>query len=66
MSKSFELVERVGISTENANEAIKNVVLEANQEKKVDWFEVVEQRGRVTTDGKVEFQVKVKIGRKID
>jgi flavin-binding protein dodecin len=65
MSKSFEVVERVGISTESLAEAIKDVVLEANAEKKIGWFEVVEQRGRVTSDGKVEFQVKVKIGRKL-
>ncbi len=66
MSKTFEIVERVGISTESATEAIKNAVLEANKDQKVAWFEVAEQRGRVTSDGKVEFQVTVKIGRKIN
>lgn len=65
MSKTFEVVERVGISTEGVTEAVKEVVLEANNEKKVGWFEVIEQRGRVTSDGKVEFQVKVRIGRKL-
>ena len=65
MSKTFEVVERVGISTEGITEAIKDVVLEANNEKKVGWFEVVEQRGRVTSEGKVEFQVKIRIGRKL-
>lgn len=65
MSKTFEVIERVGISTEGVTEAIKEVVIESNNEKKVGWFEVVEQRGRVTSDGKVEFQVKVRIGRKL-
>jgi flavin-binding protein dodecin len=65
MSKTFEVIERVGISTEGVNEAVKEVILEANNEKKVGWFEVIEQRGRVTSDGKVEFQVKVRIGRKL-
>lgn len=65
MSKTFEVVERVGVSTDNISEAIKEVVLEAHTEKKVGWFEVIEQRGRVTSDGKVEFQVKVRIGRKL-
>ena len=65
MSKTFEVIERVGISTEGVTEAIKEVVLEANNEKKVGWFEVVEQRGRVTSEGKVEFQVKIRIGRKL-
>lgn len=65
MSKTFEVIERVGISTDGVTEAIKEIVLEANDEKKVGWFEVVEQRGRVTSEGKVEFQVKVRIGRKL-
>ncbi|KAF0152760.1 MAG: hypothetical protein FD143_688 [Ignavibacteria bacterium] len=65
MSKTFEVVERVGISTESIADAVREVVLEANSEKKVGWFEVLEQRGRVTSEGKVEFQVKVKIGRKL-
>ena len=65
MSKTFEVIERVGTSTEGVTEAVKEVVLEANTEKKVGWFEVIEQRGRVTSDGKVEFQVKVRIGRKL-
>lgn len=66
MSKNFELIERVGISQESISDAIKSVVEEANKEKKVAWFEVIEQRGRLTSDGKIEFQVKVKIGRKIN
>ena len=66
MSNSFEVIERVGISYESSSDAIKAVVNEANNEKKVGWFEVIEERGRVTTDGKVEFQVKVKMGRKLD
>ncbi len=65
MSKTFEVIDRVGISTEGVTEAIKEVVFEANNEKKIGWFEVIEQRGRITSDGKVEFQVKVRIGRKL-
>ena len=65
MSRTFEVIERVGVSTEGVSEAIKEVVLEANNEKKIGWFEIIEQRGRVTSDGKVEFQVKVRIGRKL-
>ena len=66
MSNSFEVIERVGISYESSSDAIKAVVNEANDEKKVGWFEVIEERGRVTGDGKVEFQVKVRLGRKLD
>ena len=65
MSNSFELIERVGISYDSISAAVSEVVKEAHAEKKVAWFEVVEQRGRVTPEGKVEFQVKVRIGRKL-
>ncbi len=66
MSNTFEIIERVGISYESMADAVKKVVEEANAEKKVAWFEVSEQRGRVTEQGKVEFQIKVKIGRKLN
>ncbi len=66
MSGTFEVIERVGVSTESIAQAVRNAVEEAHKEKKVAWFEVVEQRGRVTSEDKVEFQVKVKIGRKLN
>ncbi|MBU1100051.1 MAG: dodecin family protein [Bacteroidetes bacterium] len=62
---NFEVVERVGVSTESMANAVKSVVKEAHAVKKVSWFEVIEERGRVTDDGEVEFQVKVKIGWKL-
>ena len=65
MSKTFEVIERVGVSTTSRDEAIKEVVLEAQEEKKIGWFEVIEERGRVTSEGKIEYQVKVRIGRKL-
>lgn len=66
MSKTYEIIERTGISTESVDDAIRNAVVEANQEKPVSWFEVAEIRGRVNQEGKVEFQVTVKIGRKLN
>ncbi len=65
MSKTFEVIERVGISTVSLEDAVREVVQEANSEKKIGWFEVIEQRGRITSDGKIEFQIKVRIGRKL-
>ena len=65
MSKSFEIIKRVGISNESASDAIKKVVMEAHTEGGVSWFEVVEHRGRVTHDDRIEFQVTVNIGRKL-
>ena len=66
MSDTFEIIERVGVSCESIAAAVKSVVEEAHKEKKVAWFEITEQRGRVTSEGKVEFQIKVKIGRKLN
>lgn len=65
MASQFEVIELVGLSNESSSDAIKSVVAESNKTKPVAWFEVVEERGRVTSEGHIEFQVKVKIGRKI-
>lgn len=66
MSKSFEIIERVGISNESLSDATSKVVMEAHKESGVSWFEVSEQRGRVTHEDKIEYQVTVKIGRKLN
>jgi len=65
MSTQFEVVERAGISFESISDAVKDLVEQANTESPVAWFEVIEERGRITSEGKVELQVKVKIGRKL-
>ena len=58
--QEFTIVEKVGISNNNYSEAVKNAL--KSMEKKVHWFEVVEQRGRVTSENKIEFQVVIKLG----
>lgn len=65
MSKTFEIIDRVGISKESLSDAIKSVVNEAHEEKRLSWFEVLEQRGRVTQENEIEFQVTVRLGRKL-
>ncbi|MDX9924135.1 MAG: dodecin family protein [Ignavibacteriaceae bacterium] len=65
MSKTFEVVELVGISTESLSDAVKQALESSGKEKPVSWFEIKEQRGRVTQDDKIEFQVTIKIGRKL-
>ena len=59
MSK-FEIIEKVGISKQSYSEAVKDALKEIDKE--ISWFEVVEQRGRLTPDGEIEFQVIIKIG----
>ncbi len=66
MSKSFEIIKRVGISYDSPADAIKTAVMEAHTEQSVSWFEVIESRGRVTHEDKVEFQVTLNIGRKLN
>ncbi len=61
--KTYKLIELVGVSEHSIEEAIQNAVARANQTlKNLDWFEVVEARGMIQ-DGKVnQFQVKIKVG----
>lgn len=65
MNKSFEIINRVGISNESISDAVKNALIDAKNTGGVSWFEVIEQRGRVTDNDKIEFQVTLKIGRKL-
>ncbi len=61
--KTYKLIELVGVSESSIEEAIQNAIARANQTlKNLDWFEVIEVRGMIQ-DGKVnEFQVKIKVG----
>jgi len=56
----FEILEKVGISNNSYSEAVKNAL--KNFKKQVHWFEINEQRGRLTKDNEIEFQVVLKIG----
>ena len=67
MSGIYKKVEIVGTSPVSFAEAVKAAVEEAGKTiRHMDWFEVVEQRGRIH-DGKVaEFQVTIRIGFKLE
>ena len=58
--KQFEIIEKAGVSNESYSDAVKNAL--ESVKKDIYWFEVVDHRGRMTTDKKVEFQVVIKIG----
>jgi flavin-binding protein dodecin len=64
---TYKIIEVVGTSPVSFAEAVRAAVAEASATvRHMDWFEVVEQRGRIV-NGKVdEFQVTVKIGFKIE
>jgi flavin-binding protein dodecin len=57
---SFEIIEKAGVSYNSYSEAVKNGLKDIN--KNIQWFEIVEQRGKITEDDKIEFQVVLKIG----
>lgn len=67
MPGTYKIIEVVGTSPVSFAEAVRAAVAEASATvRHMDWFEVVEQRGRIV-NGKVdEFQVTVKIGFKIE
>ena len=67
MPGTYKIVELVGISPISFAEAVKAAVAEASKTvRHMDWFEVVEERGKIA-DGQVkEFQVTIKIGFKIE
>ena len=67
MAGTYKVVELVGTSPTSFAEATKAAVAEASKTlRHMDWFEVVQERGRIV-DGKVgEFQVALKVGFKIE
>ena len=66
-SHTYKLIELVGSSTNSTDEAIHNAIARASKTlRHMDWFEVVETRGHLA-DGKVaHFQVKLKVGIRLD
>jgi dodecin len=67
MSGTYKVIELVGTSPVSFAEAAKSAVAEASKTvRHMDWFEVVNERGRIA-DGKVgEFQVTLKVGFRIE
>jgi flavin-binding protein dodecin len=63
----YKVVEVVGSSTESIADGARNAVAKAAETlRNIDWFEVESVRGHVV-DGKVDhFQVKTKIGFRLE
>jgi len=63
----YKITEIVGTSPTSFADAVKAGVAEAGKTlRRMDWFEVVEERGRIADGGVAEFQVTMKIGFKIE
>ncbi len=63
----YKLVEIVGTSAESFAKAAASGVERASQSlRNVDWFEVTEMRGRVENGRIAQYQVKMKVGFRLD
>ncbi|MCC6392248.1 MAG: dodecin domain-containing protein [Bryobacterales bacterium] len=67
MAGTYKVTEIVGTSPVSFAEAVKAGVAEAAKTlRHLDWFEVVEQRGRIVDGSVQEFQVTIKVGFKLE
>jgi len=67
MPGTFKVIELVGTSPVSFAEAVKAAVAEASATLlHMDWFEVVNERGRIVNQKVEEFQVTLKVGFKIE
>ncbi len=65
--KTYKLVEIVGTSGESFSEAVSSGVARASKTlRNIDWFEVAEMRGRVEKGKVAEYQVKLKVGFRLE
>jgi len=63
----YSVSEVVGSSTESIDDAVKGAISRAAQTlHNLDWFEVTEIRGRIDEDARCHFQVRVKVGFRLD
>jgi len=66
MSSIYKITELVGTSPNSFAEATKAAVAEAANLRNMEWFEVVEERGRIVDGAVAEFQVTLKIGFRLE
>lgn len=63
----YKMVEVVGSSPDGTDDAIRNAVAEAAKTlRHLDWFEVMETRGHIVDNKIAHFQVRIKIGFRLD
>ena len=63
----YKLVELVGSSTVSTDDAIRNAIAEAAKTiRHMDWFETTEIRGHITDGQIAHYQVKLKVGFRLE
>ncbi|MDX1583372.1 MAG: dodecin [Thermoanaerobaculia bacterium] len=64
---TYKMVEVVGTSSESFAKAADSAVQKASKSlHNLDWFEVTELRGRIENDKVAQYQVKMKVGFRLD
>ena len=59
----YKVIELVGSSTKGTDDAMQNAINKASKTlENLDWFEVIESRGRIENGKISQFQVKLKVG----
>ncbi|HMF08338.1 MAG TPA: dodecin [Thermoanaerobaculia bacterium] len=67
MPGTYKKIEIVGTSTVGFADAVKAAVNDASKTvHNMDWFEMVEMRGRIKSGQVAEFQVTIRIGFKLE
>jgi dodecin len=67
MSGTYKKIEIVGTSNVGFSEAVQSAIAEAAQTvRRMDWFEVVEQRGMIKDNKVAEYQIVLKVGFRIE
>lgn len=62
----YKVIDLVGTSGDSITRAIDNAISKAGETvRHLGWFEVVQVRGRIT-DGKVDYQVTLKLGFRLE
>jgi dodecin len=63
----YSITELVGTSPDGTDAAIRNAISRASRTlRNLDWFEVTEVRGYIGDDGIDHFQVRLKVGFRLE
>jgi len=66
-SRTFKIIDLVGVSNESYSEATKNAITRASETLRgLGWFEVTELRGLIQNGQISEYQVTVKVGFRLE
>lgn len=63
----YKIIEIVGTSAKSSDDAIQQAITKSGKTlRNLDWFEVIETRGHIVDAKIAHYQVKIKIGFRLD